>query len=168
MSDNAGSALVAAEIDPDLGETPELDLFAEPVTQGGKVKAAGLPRGPGRPAGSGNKRTERALAWLRAKYPDARERLLAVGTASPHDLAHLWGCSVFEAVQEQRLCLGLVLPFVAQKQPLSVDLNTKTAVYLTIDLGDGKTQTSQLVDVSPRVVDIEEIQGDSSDEADKV
>lgn len=159
MSDKAGSQMVAAEIDPTLGEELELDLFADPTTEGGMAKLSPLARrAVGRPPNSRNKFNERAIAWLRAKYPDARERLLAIGTANPADLAALWGCKIFEAVQEQRLCLGLVLPFVAQKQPLSIDVNNKTWVTLTVVEGDGAGQTSQPIDLNPQVIDMQEFQ----------
>lgn len=151
--------MIAAELDDKLGEDPTLDLFAEPETERGvAVLGERAKRRPGRPPGARNKFNERALAWLRAKYPDARERLLAIGTANTADMAALWGCSMLEAEQEQRACLGLVLPFVAQKQPISINLDSKTAVYLVIDDGTRDGQSHGPIDVTPQVLDIEEIQ----------
>jgi hypothetical protein len=147
---------VAAELS-ELGGDEQIDLFAEPETESGRAKVVNFRRGPGRPPGAKNKLQERTLAWLRAKYPDPRERMLAVVAANVADLAALWGCTVFEAVQEQRLAAGVVLPFVAQKQPLSVDLNSKTAVYLTIVEGDQHRDTGITLDVMPQTLSIAEI-----------
>ena len=164
MSGKAGPQALAQELAALGDDEPALDLFAEPETEAGRVKTMHLPRGPGRPPGSRNKLNERTLAWLRAKYPDPRERMLAIVAANPAYLAAIWGCKIFDAVQEQRLCAAIVMPFVAQKQPLSVDLNTKTAVYLTIVEGDQSHETGITVDVTPQVVSIEEIQGLKDDD----
>lgn len=126
------------------------DLFGPPATPQGALLARR--RGPGRPPGSRNKRTERTVAWLLQRHRDPREVLLEIAEANVHDLAGLLGCSVFEAAQEKRLAAIGVLPYVAQRQPLAIDVTKRSLVYLTIRDGaaeladDGVGLVAQVID----------------------
>lgn len=121
-------------------EERQYGLFAEPLTEAGKAKAALYyrgSRGRGRPFGSRNKRTERTVAFLLSRHRDPREILLEMAQANVHDLAALLGCSPFEAYQEKRLAAIGVLPYIAQRQPLAVDFTKRSVIYLTINEGVG-------------------------------
>src|SRR5258708_32349303 len=68
-------------------EDEQLGLFAEPETEGGRLKIEHVRRGPGRPPGARNKRTERTVAWLLARHKDPVAGLLEIADMHPADLA---------------------------------------------------------------------------------
>ena len=113
-------------------EDRQFGLFAEPLTEAGKAKALTYRRGPGRPPGSLNRRTEKTAAFLLARHRDPREILLEIAEANPHDLAALIGCTPFEAMQERRLAAIGVLPYLAAKKPLEIDVTKRSVVFLNI------------------------------------
>jgi hypothetical protein len=113
-------------------EDRQFGLFAEPLTEAGKTKALVYKRGPGRPPGSRNRRTERTAAFLLTRHRDPREILLEIAEANPHDLAALLGCTAFEAMQEKRLAAIGVLPYIAAKKPIEIDVTKRSVVYLNI------------------------------------
>ena len=117
-------------------EDQQLGLFATPQTAAGVLKAG--VRGPGRPPGARNKRTERTTAFLLARHRDPREVLLEIAEANVADLAALYACSLMEAGQEKRLAAAAVLPYVASRMPLQLDVTKRSVVYLNIV--DGQSQ----------------------------
>lgn len=132
------AAVEAFEEEP---EPEQLGLFAPAETDAGKLKEREGSRGPGRPAGAKNKRTERTTAFLMQRHRDPREVLLEIAEANLKDLAGLLGCSLHEALQEKRLAAIGVLPYVAQKLPLAVDVTTWKGIRLVIDDGAGDPAT---------------------------
>lgn len=120
----------AAADDEEQGE-----LFAAPSTLAGDAKLNELQRRPGRPAGSRNKRTERTVAWLLSRYRDPRAVLLELAEANAADLAGRFNCSLLEALQEKRIAAAAVLPYVAARMPIAIDVTKRTAVYLNVQMG---------------------------------
>lgn len=117
-------------------EAEQLGLFAPAETEAGRrlqELRPGLVRRRGR-----GRRTERTVAWLLSQHRDPRKILLEIAEASIEDLVALLGCTRFEALQEKRLAAIGVLPYVAQKQPLAVNVSGRQVVYLSI--GDGVTE----------------------------
>jgi hypothetical protein len=70
-------------------EERQYGLFAEPQTEAGRAKALTYRRGPGRPPGARNRRTERSAAFLLSRHRDPREILLEIAEANVADLAGL-------------------------------------------------------------------------------
>src|SRR5258708_16978674 len=134
MSGSAAVELARARDEGD-DEDEQLGLFAEPETEGGRLKIAHVRRGPGRPLGARNKRTERTVQWLLARHKDPVAGLLEIADMHPADLAAMLSCTLLEAVQEQRLCRVAALPYVKQRMPLAVHLTHHHVVYLTINAG---------------------------------
>jgi hypothetical protein len=146
-----GMAMAAHEPEP---EAEQLDLLGlpEPKTLEGRELVA--QRAAGRPLGSRNKRTIREVNWLLSVYQDPRAVLLAIAQAPVDELAARLGCTAMEALQEKRLAAIGVLPYVAQKQPLAVDLTNHKVVHLHIDSDFGGSDGSDDgVGLSLRVVD---------------
>lgn len=159
------------QVADELGErAPEeqLDLLAPPETEAGRAKLPELVRRAGRPPGARNKRNERDLAWLRQRFTDPRERLAAVISMNTHDLAALLSCTPFEAAQEQRLCAAILLPYWATKQPIAINVDSRQAVHLHVDLSGITRADSGVIDVSSRVLNPEEIQEVSKEDEDDV
>lgn len=147
--ERAAVEAVLATVEDD--EDEQLGLFAEARTEEGR-RHQQIKRGPGRPPGARNKRTERTIAWLLGRHRDPRAVLLEIAEANVNDLAALLSCSLHEAMQEKRLAAIGVLPYVAQKQPLAIDVTNRSVVYLTINegsseaSGDGLGLTAKLIE----------------------
>lgn len=159
------AALEIALSDDDDEE--QLGLFGEPLTEAG-LRRAPERRGPGRPAGSRNKRTERTIVRLLARHKDPREVLLEIAEANVYDLAALLQCSLFEAAQEKRLAAIGVLPYVAQKQPLAVDVTNRQVVHLTINEGAVTVGEDGGVGFTARVIENVQYQEVSDDPSSRV
>lgn len=125
-------------------EEAQFGLFAPPQTKAGMAKAAVYRRGPGRPPGARNRRTERTAAFLLARHRDPREILLEIAEANIDDLAALMQCTPHEAMQEKRLAAIGVLPYITSKMPIEIDLTKRSVVYLNIV--DGYAAPASAVD----------------------
>lgn len=167
MTQPTTSQAIAAAIEPE-DEPDQLGLFAEPETEAGAAKLWHLPRGRGRPPGARNKRTERTIAWLLARHRDPRQVLLEIAEANLADLAALAGCTLLEALQEKRMAATAVLPYVAQRQPLAVDVTNKSVVYLTITEGGGELAQGDGIGLTASIVENVEYQEVSGGEDAKV
>lgn len=95
------------------------DLEAAPAAQGEQL--ALLPaaepekRGPGRPPGAVNKAT---IAWndyLRTKYRDPKETLMALQHKDPKDLARELGCKTQEAAAIVIRAAEALMPYMHRK-----------------------------------------------------
>jgi len=115
-------------------EAQQFGLFGVPETEAGRAKLVSYRRGPGRPPGSRNRRTERTVAFLLSRHRDPREILMEIAEANVADLSALLGCSLFEAMQEKRLAAIGVLPYVAARITPEV-LNDHRVINLTIESG---------------------------------
>jgi hypothetical protein len=97
-------------------------------------------RGPGRPPGRINLRTERVANWILARYRDPLEGLVAMATMGVADLAAALNCTKLEAFQEIRHCSVAALPYLHQRQAIAVDLTQRRAMELTIVEEEPATQ----------------------------
>ncbi|HEX5319062.1 MAG TPA: hypothetical protein VFW46_07890 [Stellaceae bacterium] len=133
MSQPSALAVIADAIDQQLeADEQQLGLFSEPATEGGRAKFdAQRVRGAGRPPGARNKRTEATVAHLLARYRDPRAVALERIQMHPADLAAVLGCSIYEAEQEQRLLIAVVLPFIAARITPDV-IDNRQVIHLTI------------------------------------
>ena len=132
-------------------EDAQFGLFGPPATIEGERRAAR--RGPGRPVGARNKHTERSVAILLAQHRDPRAVLLEIAESNVHDLAALYRCSELAAAVEKRLAATAVLPYIAARQPLAVDLTNRNVVYLTIVDGQADGSTEAGIGAVAAVVD---------------
>ncbi len=163
MSGSAAVELARALDEADDQEDEQFGLFAEPETEGGRLKVQHVRRGPGRPPGARNKRTERTVQWLLARHKDPVEGLLQIADMHPADLAAMLSCTMLEAVQEQRLCRRDALPYVKQRMPLAVDVTNRQVVYLTISDGQVEQSAGGEGSIAARIlnnVQYQEVSGD--------
>jgi len=113
MSEAAALTRLRDAVEQQLDDDEEqLGLFSEPVTEAGKAKMVAYRRGPGRPPGARNKRTEATVAHLLQRYRDPRAVAMERIQMHPADLAAILGCTVYEASQEQRLYIAIVAPYL--------------------------------------------------------
>ena len=93
------------------------------------------------------------VEYLLSRHRDPCEVLLETAEAQVSNLAALLGCTVFEALKEKRLAASAVLPYVAQRQPLMVDVSHRNPVYLAITDGQAAPADSVTGLIAARVVD---------------
>lgn len=108
-------------------------------------------RGPGRPPGATNKRTEKSIQYLLSRYRDPRETLLAIQQTPVDELAARLNCSAKEALQEIRLAAIGVLPYTAQRLPLAVELTDHKIIRLVIN--EAPTKQAGGVGLTARVIE---------------
>lgn len=125
-------------------EAEQLDLLGMPEPRFSVVERK---PGPGRPPGSRNRRTEAWAQYLLARYASPLEVLAQIATSSVEELHKRLGCSPLEALQEKRLAALGLLPYLHQRQPIAVDLNTRQVVNLTIVEGAAEPADSLAVEI---------------------
>jgi hypothetical protein len=72
------------------------------------------------------------VSQLLETYRDPRAVLLEIASTDTAKLAETIGCSLQEALGERRLAAQAVLPYVAQKLPVQVDMRHTKAIHLNI------------------------------------
>jgi hypothetical protein len=112
----------------------------------------------GRPPGSRNRRTVEMVDYLLSRYTSPLEGLLAIAQARVDELAERLQCSKLEALQEKRFAWAAALPYLHQRQPLAVNLNSHKLVQLTIIDGDAPAEAAgeATISIAARLVEIEE------------
>lgn len=164
-------------IDAGIGDEPEPEQLSlidqQPETAAGQRKLGEVTRrGPGRPPGARNRRTEATARWFLGRHKHPIDALLEVVDTHPADLAGLLKCTLAEAQTERRLCAIGALPYVASRMPISVDLTNHQVVHLQIF--EGPTHTTNPggdglgITLAGSLVEIIENQPDSETPADGV
>ena len=72
------------------------------------------------------------VSELMRSFRDPRAILLEIAGTDTQALAEQIGCTLMEALGERRLCAQAVLPYVAQKLPVLVDMRHTKAIHLNI------------------------------------
>ncbi len=108
------------EVKGDLGETLPGDDQAPAV------------RGPGRPPGSRNKSTDQWVDYLLARYRSPLVALAEAYSRPVEELAKELGCSKLEAFTRQVMAAKELAPYVHQKQPVAVQVDSTGVVSLII------------------------------------
>src|SRR5882672_1164351 len=126
-------------------------------------------RGPGRPAGSRNRRTIQWVDYLLKRYASPLEVLAQMATTPTDELKNSLGCSALAAFQEKRHAAIALAPFLHQRQPLALNVTERRVVYLTISAEKPAARTIDAESVTleaelvPRKSDIQsEGQGEPS------
>jgi hypothetical protein len=116
-------------------DVEQVDMIAElglPVTARVQQLRAQKQLGPGRPAGSRNKRTLEWANYLLSKYTSPLEVLAQIATAPIDELSASLGCTKLEALQEKRLAAIALKDHLHSKMPVSVDVTNRKVVHLVI------------------------------------
>lgn len=152
---------IAAAVD-DAEPQGELLAASLGLPETARSRALAVKRGPGRPPGARNRRSESLAQQVERLFGSPVLRAAALAMMPVDELAAALGCKPFEAVQEQRLWLGMLLPYVASRMPIAVDVTNHKVVQLTIVDADGAALA-----VDGGAVEIVPFQGvsDGADEA---
>jgi hypothetical protein len=95
------------------------------------------PRGPGRPAGAKNRRTQEWVDYLGGRYGTPLERLAQLYSADPKELSRVFGLTMKDAFDVVRGAATAALPYMHQKQPVSVDVHGKGRMVVVLGHIDG-------------------------------
>ena len=92
-------------------------------------------RGPGRPLGAQNRRTQafRDYVVARGGGEHPADGLIEVYTRSVHVLAAELRCTTLEAMELQIACRKAMLEYVEGKMPVRVDLNSTGGITLVME-----------------------------------
>ncbi len=91
------------------------------------------PRGPGRPPGSKNKRTEEWVEYLLSRYRSPLVVLAEVYSRSVDDLAKELRCDRLEAFDRMLAAAKTLAPYLHQAQPQAVRIDGKGMLQLVIN-----------------------------------
>lgn len=123
---------------PGAAAAEQLPLLSDPKVEFARnvdlqvVEGEG-PRGPGRPKGSRNKRTEEWIEFILANYGSPLVHLAKTMVADPADLAKAMGVKRAEATMRQQAAAIALLPYIHQKLPQSIELDKGvTVLNLTV------------------------------------
>lgn len=145
MAEGPKDGLVAA-VEQVLGKIPETQAGAARVLRAeqlalipsaAELAFQGDPQraerdGPGRPPGSRNKRTGELVRFIAANYRHPLMFLAETFNRPALELARELGCSVEEAFKMQLVAAKELAPYVAQKQPIAVQVQASGEVRLTL------------------------------------
>jgi hypothetical protein len=165
------------------GELLPLPSSAAPGTEARPIEEK--KRGPGRPAGSPNKRTEAWTQYLLANYRSPLEGLADAASMRTQDLidrlelkrADLTNADVIALYKAQIAAAVQLAPYLHSKQPTSIDVGGEGGVRLAFLMpsmaegGRGSGDREAMIDVTPADLrlesaldeEAEEIQEDSEE-----
>jgi len=118
-------------------EVEQVDMLTElglPINEEVERLRAAKRDGPGRPAGSRNKRTVEMANYLLSRYTSPLEVLAQIAAAPIDELSKSIGCTRLEALQEKRLAAIALKDHLHSKMPVAVDVTSRKVVYLTMEL----------------------------------
>lgn len=130
------SALDAIDVgDPPVDEAEQIPLLPlsemiAPAADGGDPGDDAGRRGPGRPKGSTNKRTQEWGDYILSRYSSPLEVLAQTMSRPVRELADELSCSVADAFKMQILAAKELAPYLHQKMPTAIDLGDSPAALL--------------------------------------
>jgi len=157
------AGLTAAIEDLGTGEPPatlverrQRQLALLPELEGDRADAdqGEGPRGPGRPKGSRNRRTQEWTDYLGGRYGTPLERLAQLYSSDPHALAQAFGVKIEVAIEVMKASAIAALPYMHQKQPMSVDVHGKGRMVVVLGHIDGDEADQAAEDGLSMVLDL--------------
>ena len=112
----------------------------------GRPELPTAPRGPGRPAGAKNKRTQAWQRWFEATGEMPLEYLAKVYRKPVGQLAAELGCDPDVALRIQVEAAKATLPYVEQKLPLAIEDDRGDGNRMVIVIGDMTTEQRSQAD----------------------
>lgn len=149
-----------------LPAEPAAGQSAEVLTGAGDPSAA---RGPGRPAGSKNRRTEDWIEYyFQLGLPDPMIFLGKQLVKPVKELAKELHCKVKEAGEAQRAAAAVLMPYIHQKLPQAIELDKGvTILNLTIAQPDAPAVAKVLNLASVEVEENQEVSDSATSEVEQ-
>lgn len=149
MEAKGQSALVPAQ---------QLPLLDEPARN--ETAAPPGPRGAGRPPGAINKRTQEWVDHILGRYQSPLIFLAETYSRPVEQLAQEIGTDKADAFKLQLEAAKQLAPYLHQKQPLAVQVDSKGVVQIVLEAPDGALAPLGSADEGP-LLEIKANQGDS-------
>lgn len=132
----------------------QLSLLPTPGDVAAAEDQAEQARGPGRPAGSANRRTLQLARFIQAHCRDPVLFLASVYSRPVEQLAGELGCTKRDALALMIQSAREVAPYTHSKMPVAVDLSATSQVFVTFETSDevramldgGDWQDAQTID----------------------
>ena len=106
------------------------------------------------------------VSQLLETFRDPRAVLLEIASTETQELSDKLGCSLMEALGERRLAAQTVLPYVAQKLPVQVDMRHTKAIHLNIvDERQYRDLISIAADTDANAIEAQIIEGIATESA---
>jgi hypothetical protein len=144
------------EPEEEIEQVDLLQSLGAPVTSNVLKLRAAKRIGPGRPAGSRNRRTVEMANYLLSKYTSPLEVLAQIATAPIDELSASLSCTKLEALQEKRLAAIALKDHLHSKMPVAVDVTNTKIIHLTITedapvaANDGIGLVGEIIDLTAR------------------
>lgn len=169
MAGEITAVAAALEAQGETIDDEAVDLFAGMgLPENQDIEMLRRRAGPGRPLGARNRRTEQTVARLLAWRRDPRDVLLEIAEAPIDVLMATLGCTALEALQEKRHAAVGVLPYVAQKQAVEVNVSGIKPVHMHFTMGGAAAADSHAGSMAARLLNIIENQELSDSEGETV
>jgi hypothetical protein len=126
------------------GGGEQLPLLPAALAEATAAEAAGevARRGPGRPPGARNRRTDEWVDYLLGRYRSPLVVLAETYSRPVEVLAAELGCTREDAFKIQIEAASRLAPYLHQKQPLAVNVNAQGVVQLVIETAAMRGQIS--------------------------
>lgn len=115
-------------------------------------------RGPGRPAGSPNKRTKAWTDYILSRYQSPLIVLAETYSRSLADIKAELKCDTLEAFKIQLQAAVALAPYIHQKQPTALDVSGAGIIPLVINLapsGEAAADGSNAFVIDGEIIDVE-------------
>jgi hypothetical protein len=124
----------AAALDLARRRADQLSLLPTPaaIADAGASDEIAQRSGPGRPAGSRNKRTQEWADFVLSRYSSPLIGMAETYSRPVEDLARELGCTRLEAFKLQLQAREALAPYVHQKQPQAIDLPDGALVQIVL------------------------------------
>lgn len=132
---------------------------------GGQPAEPSGPRGPGRPPGARNKRTDKLVEYIMANHKSPLVWLAEQYTQDPVELARRLQCKPIEAYKLQVVAAKELAPYTNQKRPVAVEVDQKGVVQLVIETGGVPAPVAQMGDDSV-VIEGQAVEVESDEKSD--
>lgn len=153
-------AAVLATMEGETPFEPAEQLAFLPLSTSPTKHAEALPvdvrRGPGRPAGSRNKRTEDWVGYILGRYRSPLVAMAEIYSRPVLELAKELKTTPLEAFKLQLVALKELAPFLHQKLPQAVEVDARGLIPLVLEF----PRVEGLGSVTEAEKNIVEIQGD--------
>jgi len=141
MSSDEKQGFAAALANMDVGAPPRDDGDQAALFEGFENAEAASPlasanerrgRGPGRPKGAKNRRTEEWAAYILGQYRSPLIVLAELYSMPVDELAAELQCEKLDAVKIQKDAAAALAPYVHQRQPQAVEVNQREVGVLIL------------------------------------
>ena len=141
--------------EPPADDAEQLPLLpVQGATPAAAQDAGGADRGPGRPRGSRNRRTEAWQDYLLGQYTSPLESLARIVSRPLAELRAELHCSWLDAAKLQLQAAKELAPYIHQKLPQAIELDSDALMFLAIGKMKAGTPEAEALDAARMSMDL--------------